>query len=406
MTLKIRAILVVVIGVVMGWGLSVGGSFVEQASAPTETDEALEKARLLAEVMERVKRDYVEPIDDAELLESAIRGMVRDLDAHSEYLDASEYRDIRVSTTGSYTGVGVEVAEVDGRLLIITPIAGSPAALAGIRRGDELLAVDGRAVDPGDRRGTLQRLRGQAGSRVKLTVRRDDEAIDYRIRRQIIRMASVHRKLLKPNYGYVRLAQFNENTARELSRSVDELQEENDGMLDGLVIDLRDNPGGVLDSAVDVTDLFLDAGIIVSAEGRSADARFRRSAHRGDILDGSPIVVLVNSGSASASEIVAGALQDHGRATIVGTETFGKGLVQTVMPLSRGRAIKLTTSRYYTPSGDSIQDVGIQPDVWVDDTPGFPNFSLSGDLDREADRQLAEAMAQLEPRLVMHSGTQ
>jgi carboxyl-terminal processing protease len=223
------------------------------------------------------------------------------------------------------------------------------------------------------------------------------------MRRQIIRMASVHREFLAPAFGYVRVSQFNENTTRELSRAVDELQDASGGMLDGLVLDLRDNPGGVLDAAVNVADLFLNSGIIVTAEGRSFDSRFRRSAHRGDILDGAEMVVLVNRGSASASEIVAGALQDNNRATIVGTETFGKGLVQTVVPLSKGRAIKLTTSRYYTPSGDSIQNVGIAPDVYVEDTPGFPDPGLSGVLDREADQQLAEAIQHLHSRPVMHS---
>jgi len=191
-----------------------------------------------------------------------------------------------------------------------------------------------------------------------------------------------------------------------VSRAVDELQDAKGGMLDGMVLDLRNNPGGVLDSAVDVSDLFLDSGVIVSADGRTRDSRFTRSAHPGDILDGAPIVVLVNSGSASASEIVAGALQDHSRATIVGTSTFGKGLVQTVMPLSKGRAVKLTTSRYYTPSGDSIHEVGILPDVLTEETPGFPDLSLSGILDREADVQLVEAMEQLQPRAVMHSKAQ
>jgi carboxyl-terminal processing protease len=232
---------------------------------------------------------------------------------------------------------------------------------------------------------------------------RDDQLIDHAMRRQVIRVASVHKELLGPSYGYVRVNQFSENTAQELVRAVDDLQEARGGMLEGMVLDLRNNPGGVLDSAVEVSDLFLDSGVIVTAEGRSLQARFTRSARRGDILDGAAIVVLVNGGSASASEIVAGALQDHNRATIVGTATFGKGLVQTVMPLSKGRAIKITTSRYYTPSGDSIHDVGIEPDVLIDETPGFPDLSLSGMLDREADAQLAEGLAQLKTRAVMHS---
>ena len=406
MSLKVRAILVIVIGVVMGLSLSVGGGLISASHAPAQEELAWEQARLFAEVLERVKRDYVEPIDDAELLESAIRGMVSDLDAHSQYLDASEYRDIRISTTGSYTGIGIEVDEVDGGVRVVTPIAGSPAARAGLRSGDQIIAVDGQSVEAAHLQETIGRLRGQAGSIVTVTVLREDEAIDYGLRRQIIRMASVHKEILGPSFGYVRVSQFSENTARELSRAVDDLQDANGGLLQGLVLDLRNNPGDVLDSAVDVADLFLNAGVIVSADGRSADSHFTRSAHRGDVLDGATMVVIVNRGSASASEIVAGALQDHNRALVVGTETFGKGLVQTVVPLSKGRAIKLTTSRYYTPSGDSIHEVGIEPDIYIEDTPGFPDLSLSGLLDREADVQLAEAIDHLQARPVMHSNAQ
>ncbi len=406
MSLKVRAVLVVVIGLVMGLSLSIGGGLIGNGRAPDKEELAWEQARLFAEVLERVKRDYVEPIDDAELLESAIRGMVSDLDAHSQYLDAGEYRDIRISTTGSYTGVGIEVDEVGGNVVVVTPFADSPAARSGIRSGDQIVAVDDVAVATHGLQETIGRLRGHAGSSVKISVLRDDEVIDHEVRRQIIRMTSVHKEFLAPSYGYVRVSQFSENTARELSQAVDDLQDANHGMLEGLVLDLRNNPGGVLDSAVDVTDLFLDAGVIVTADGRSIDSRFTRSAHRGDILDGAALVVIVNGGSASASEIVAGALQDHNRALIVGTETFGKGLVQTVVPLSKGRAIKLTTSRYYTPSGDSIHEVGITPDVYVGDTPGFPDFSLSGLLDRERDMQLAEAIGHLEARPVMHSAAE
>ncbi len=403
MSLKVRAVLVVVIGVVMGLSLSFGGGLIGNGKPPTKEEMAWEQARLFAEVLERVKRDYVEPLDDAELLESAIRGMVADLDAHSQYLDAGEYRDIRISTTGSYTGIGIEVDEVGGNVTVVTPIAGSPAARSGMRAGDRIIQVDGISVEADNLQETVGRLRGYAGSEVTVTVLRDDEIIDHTMRRQIIRMASVHKELIAPSYGYVRVSQFSENTARELGRAVDDLQEANGGMLEGLVLDLRNNPGGVLDSAVDVSDLFLDSGVIVTADGRSLDSRFTRSAHRGDILDGAAMAIIVNGGSASASEIVAGALQDHNRALVVGTETFGKGLVQTVVPLSKGRAIKLTTSRYFTPSGDSIQDVGITPDVYVDDTPGFPDLSLTGVLDRESDMQLAEAIEHLDARPVMHS---
>jgi len=410
MSLKVRAILVVVIGVVMGLSLSVGGGLLGNSggnSGPTSKQElSRQQAELFAEVFEHVKREYVEPIDDAVLLESAIRGMVGDLDAHSQFLDAVEYRDIRISTTGSYFGVGIEVARVGDTLRIISPIAGSPAARSGVRSGDELLAVDGRVVETGRTSEVMQRLRGSAGSTVTLSVLRDDVVIDHKIQRELIHVASVHKEFLRPSYGYLRVNQFVDDTARALSLAIDELQEAYGETLEGVVLDLRNNPGGVLDAAVEVTDLFLDAGVIVTADGRTPDSRFTRSAHNGDILDGATLIVLVNSGSASAAEIVAGALQDHNRATVVGTATFGKGLVQTVMPLSKGRAIKLTTSRYYTPSGDSIHEVGITPDVSVEETPGFPDLSLSAVLNREADAQLNEALQLLRTRAVMHSNAQ
>lgn len=402
MSLKTRAILVLVIGTVMGLGLSLGGGFLAQ-QRPVGEELAWDKARLFAEVVERVKQDYLEPVDDSALLEAAIRGMVSDLDPHSQYLNADEYRDIRISTTGSYTGIGIEITELDGVVRIITPIAGSPAARSGLRSGDQVIAVDSTAVDANNLQEVIGSMRGRAGSKISITVARNDDAIVYEMRREVIRVASVHHETLSPSYGYVRVNQFSETTARELSRAIDELQDSKGGMLEGLVLDLRNNPGGVLDAAVDVSDLFLDSGIIVTAQGRTADSRFKRSAHRGDVLDGADIIVLVNEGSASASEIVAGALQDHGRAAVLGTATFGKGLVQTVMPLSRGRAIKLTTSRYFTPSGDSIHETGITPDVFVEDTPGFPDLSLTGTIDREKDAQLIAALERLRHRQVMHS---
>lgn len=406
MSLKTRAILVVVIGVVMGLSLSLSGKLVSVEPTLDEEQLAWEQARLFAEVMELVKQDYVEPIDDAELLESAVRGMVSGLDPHSAYLDAEEYREIRISTTGSYTGVGVEIGEVDGVIRVISPLAGSPAARAGIRSGDEIIAVNGVAMDLGNLEEVLGRMRGRQGSKVTLTIARNGELIDHEMRREIIRVASVHSEIMDPSIGYVRLSQFSETTPRELSRAIDKLHDQNKGLLAGLILDLRNNPGGVLDAAVDVSDLFLNSGVIVSADGRSADSHFKRSAHRGDILDGADIVVLVNEGSASASEIVAGALQDHGRAVVIGTSTFGKGLVQTVVPLSQGRAIKLTTSRYYTPSGDSIHDVGITPDVYVEDADGYPSLSLTGMVDREQDTQLIEAIDRLLRHQVMHSNAQ
>jgi carboxyl-terminal processing protease len=403
MSLKTRAILVLVIGTVMGLSLSIGGGMMSRQAAVNHDDLVADQANLLIEVMERVKQDYVEPIDDSVLLESAIRGMVSDLDPHSEYLDANEYRDILISTTGSYTGIGIEVSQEDGAIIVISPLAGSPAARADIRSGDQIIAIDAKSIERDNLQDTIERMRGRPGSKISVTVERDGDAIIHDMRREKIRVASVHEKAVSPAFGYVRVNQFSDTTARELGRAIDSLQEERQGLLDGLILDLRNNPGGVLDAAVDVSDLFLDSGLIVTADGRTEDARFSRSAHRGDVLDGAELVVLVNSGSASASEIVAGALQDNGRAAVIGTSTFGKGLVQTVMPLSQGRAIKLTTSRYYTPSGDSIHEVGITPDVYVEGTPGYPNLSLAGDIDRENDAQLQEAIERLKRRRVMHS---
>ena len=242
-----------------------------------------------------------------------------------------------------------------------------------------------------------------------MTIRRSDfdDPITFRVVRQKIQVASVRHERLDPSIGYLRLSQFNDTTAREASQAIDEMmeaaQEETGNMLTGLVVDLRNNPGGILESAIDVSDLFLDEGVIVSASGRTPESRFTRLANLGDVMDGATIAILVNRGSASASEIVAGALQDHDRATIIGTRTFGKGLVQTVMPLSRGRAIKLTTSHYYTPSGDSINGTGITPDILVEGDRGYPAMSLSGELDREQDTQLIEALDVIRNRPVMHS---
>jgi carboxyl-terminal processing protease len=408
MSLKTRGILVLVIGSIMGLSLSLGGGVLAGRDKIRVDDPGWQQAELLAEVMERVKTDYVEPIDDEALVESAIRGMVSDLDPHSQYLDEDEYLDIRISTTGSYSGVGLEVSTENGAILVVAPIDDTPAQRAGIRAGDIIVAIDGGSVEKEGLQQTIRRMRGRTGSKVTITVvRADAEPIIFELRRESIRVASVRHETLEPSMGYVRISQFSETTASELSKAVDEMMEEarerDGGMLTGLIIDLRNNPGGILDAAIDVSDLFLDSGVIVSADGRTPESKFTRNARYGDILDGASIVVLVNGGSASASEIVAGALQDHHRALIVGTSTFGKGLVQTVMPLSRGRAIKLTTSRYYTPSGDSIHEIGISPDVLIEGSADYPSFNFNSSVDREGDQQLVEALQQLQNQRVMHS---
>ncbi|HEX9851897.1 MAG TPA: S41 family peptidase [Woeseiaceae bacterium] len=412
MSFKARAVLVLTIGTVMGLGLSIGGQYLQDPVPSGPADLSWEQARLFAEVMDRVKQDYVEPVDDAVLLESAIRGMVSNLDAHSEFLDADEYEDIRISTTGRYSGIGLEVSTVNGEILIVSPIDGTPAQRAGILAGDVIAAIDGTTVADEGLQQTIARMRGREGSLVTITVLRgeEEEVHVFSLRRENIQTASVRHELLEPAYGYARVSQFNDSTAEELSRAIDDmLQPAHDGqgtMLSGLVLDLRNNPGGVLDAAVDVSDLFLDSGVIVSADGRTPESRFTRNAHRGDILDGAPIVVLVNNGSASASEIVAGALRDHHRALIVGTATFGKGLVQTVMPLSKGRAIKLTTSRYYTPSGESIDQSGIVPDVVVEGAGPYPDLNLHAGIDREGDVQLIEAVERLHSHRILQSSAE
>ncbi len=412
MSLKTRAFLVLLVATVITAGLTIGGDIMQRRAVQLPDDISWDQARLFAEVMERVKRDYIEPMDDRELVESAIRGMVADLDRHSQYLDASEYDDIRISTSGKYSGVGIEVSTADDEIIVVAPIDNTPAQRAGVLSGDTIVAIDNVDVGKEKLLETIGMMRGVPGSHVILTIKRDgeDDLLVFNLQREHIKVASVRYETLRPDFGYVRISQFTDTTADELAGALDDMlddiQADTGRLLSGLVIDLRNNPGGTLDAAIEVSDLFLDSGVIVSAEGRTPEARFSHDAKRGDILDGEAIVVLVNGGSASASEIVAGALQDHGRATILGTQTFGKGLVQTVMPLSKGRAIKLTTSRYFTPSGDSIHETGISPDVRVEGSADFPGSSISSKLDRERDAQLTEAIEYLRNQRVMHSSAE
>ena len=400
MSLKIRGLLAVTIGIVLGLSLSLGSVVLADRDANTSSSLPWDEARLLAEVLERVKRDYVDDVDDARLIEAAIRGMVADLDPHSAYLDPDEYEEIRVSTTGNYSGVGLEVSVQEERVVVITPIEHSPAERAGIVTGDIVISVDGMPVDTNDLNDTVARLRGVPGSSVTLGVLRDPagDPLLYELVRARVQISSVRFEMLEPGYGYIRVSHFSETTGQDLREAVSEMKRDNGGELAGLVVDLRNNPGGVLEAAGEVADAFLDGGLIVSADGRVADSRFRLEAEPGDVMDGAPITLLVNGGSASASEIVAGALQDHGRARIVGESTFGKGSVQTVMPLSRGRAIKLTTSRYYTPSGRSIHDRGITPDV-VSAAPDLADVNV----DPAPDSQLDTAVRLLKDQPIRHS---
>jgi carboxyl-terminal processing protease len=356
-------------------------------------------ASLFAEVYERIKRDYVDDVDDHALMEKAIRGMVAALDPHSAYLDSEEFDEIRLSTMGSYPGVGIEVVTSDGVVKILRPIDGSPAQRAGLRAGDQIVRIDG--IDVGaDLAGAIARMRGTSGSVVALAVRREGnpEILEYALRRAQVEVHSVLEQSLEPGFGYVRITTFSETTSQDVARAISMLKRDNPGGIHGLVLDLRNNPGGVLEAGVSVADDFLSSGLIVSADGRTPEARFRMEASHGDLIDGAALVVLVNGGSASASEIVAGALKDHGRALLVGRKTYGKGSVQTVLPLTRGGAVKLTTSRYFTPSGASIHGKGIVPDVLEDgpgDSPAEPGSGKAGEApltERDADVRLALAV--------------
>lgn len=395
-----RVFLVFAIGLVFGLGLSIGRPVQAGRSVPTQESSSnpvrWQDAKLLAEVLEHVRDEYVENIPDEALISAAIKGLMADLDPHSAFLGPDELKDMRISTTGQYSGVGIEVAADNGMVRVVNPMEGGPAALAGVLAGDRILAVDDVPVDPDKLGETLDRMRGKVGSVVKVTLARSPETtpLEFTLTRAKVRVSSVKARLVEPDLGYVRITHFSETTAVDLKRAVGGLIEENGSQLSGLVLDLRDNPGGLLDAGVEVADAFLDAGVIVTADGRARDARFAMSAHEGDLIEGAPLTILVNGGSASASEIVAGALRDHRRATLVGRQTFGKGSVQTIVPLSGGYAIKLTTSRYYTPSGASIHETGIAPDVLVDpkdiEAAGKVDSSaVIGDLDADYELRLA-----------------
>ena len=379
MSVKFRGFLAVTIGVLMGFGLSVSHSVLaDKDAAENDTSLPWEEARLLAEVLERVKRDYVESVDDDVLIEAAIRGMVSGLDPHSSFLEAKEYEDVQVATQGKYSGVGLEVSTENGLVRVISPIDDTPASRAGLRAGDVIISVDSEAVVEENVQETVGKMRGKPGTVVSLEVLREGESEPraFELTRARIEVTSVRSALLEQDFGYVRISLFSETTSRDLHKALRTLRKKNKAPLNGLVLDLRNNPGGVLDAAVEVSDAFLEEGVIVSAAGRVEDAQFELFAQAGDVLEGDPIVVLVNGGSASASEIVAGALKDHHRATIMGAQTYGKGSVQTVMPLSGGRAIKLTTSKYFTPTGESIHGLGIEPDVIIEeDETQTPLFS-------------------------------
>ncbi len=319
--------------------------------------------RTFAEVFGRIKQDYVEPVEDKTLLEYAIRGMLSGLDPHSSYLDAEDYKELQAGTSGEFGGLGIEVGLENGFVKVISPIDDTPAQRAGVKAGDLIIRLDEKPVKGMDLSEAVKIMRGDPGTSITLTIIREkvEKPLKLTIKRDIINVASVKSRMLEPGFGYVRISNFQSRTAEDMSKAVESLKGK--GGLKGLILDLRNNPGGVLNSAVNVSDAYLTSGKIVYTEGKTAGSKFSYIAKPNDILQGAPMVVLVNEGSASASEIVAGALQDHKRAVIMGRRTFGKGSVQSIIPISKEVAIKLTTARYFTPSGRSIQAEGIKPDI-------------------------------------------
>ena len=328
----------------------------------------LNELRTFADVFDRIKKAYVEDVDDKTLLENAIQGMLTELDPHSAYLKPDAYSDLQINTTGEFGGLGIEVGMENGFVKVITPIDDTPAQKAGVEAGDLIIKLDSTPVKGLTLSDAVKLMRGKPGSDIMLTIIRQgiDKPLEISVTRAVIQVQSVRGRMLDEGYGYVRLSQFQIHTGTDMIKLVEKLQKQNETALKGLVLDLRNNPGGVLQAAVDVSDAFIDDGLVVYTQGRLQDSDMKFRASPGDMLNGTPIVVLVNGGSASASEIVAGALQDHSRAVIMGTSTFGKGSVQTVLPLHNNRALKLTTARYYTPSGRSIQAQGIVPDIKVE----------------------------------------
>jgi carboxyl-terminal processing protease len=355
-------------GLILGVSLTLGtGVFAERDQEKFSVP--LDELRTFTDVYARIKTDYVVEVGDKKLLEYAIRGMLAGLDPHSAYLDADEFRELEIGTTGEFGGLGIEVGMENGFVKVISPIDDTPAQRAGVKAGDLIVRLNEKPVKGMSLTDAVNLIRGKKGTDITLTIVREgvDEPVTLSITRDIIRVKSVKDQLLEPGFGYVRITSFQAKTTQSLIDAIEELRKENGGNLKGLVLDLRNNPGGVLSDAVGVSDAFLNDGLIVYTEGRSEDSELRYSATSGDVLDGTPMVVLINGGSASASEIVAGAMQDQKRAVIMGSKSFGKGSVQTILPLSENAALKLTTARYYTPSGRSIQAQGIKPDIPLED---------------------------------------
>ena len=404
MTQKAKFILVGLAGLLAGAALTLNLSAVANKGA--ETALPVEELRAFTDVFARIKNDYVDPVDDKKLITEAINGMLTGLDPHSSYLDADAFKDLQVGTQGEFGGLGIEVGMEDGFVKVVSPIEDTPAYKAGVKAGDLIVKLDETPVKGMSLNDAVKRMRGKPGTTIKLTISRKgvDKPIVLTLTRAVIKIRSVKSTLLDPGYGYVRVTQFQEHTGELLVEALNKLYKENKAPLKGLILDLRNDPGGLLNGAVAVSAAFLKPdSLIVYTEGRTEDAKMRLTASREHYLrpmqqdylknlpagvKDVPMVVLVNSGSASASEIVAGALQDHKRAVVMGTRTFGKGSVQTILPIGNGTAIKLTTARYFTPSGRSIQAKGIEPDIVVED-PAMPESEELRVREADLDKHLA-----------------
>ena len=401
MSLKVRSILVLVIGTVLGLTVSISSSMLAEREVKSPAPSLAlgdESLAILTEALERVRREYVDQVDERTLVENAINGMLDGLDQHSRYLNRDQYEDIQIATRGSYSGVGLNIELLDGKVTVASPMEDAPAARAGIRAGDVVVSVDDVPIAADSLEAAVIRMRGQPGTEVRVGVTRGPDAspMSFSLTRAAIHVDTVRSEYLAGGYGYVRLSGFSDSTIDEFNAAVTQLQRGGERELNGLVLDLRDNPGGLLDAAIEVADQFLDEGLIVRGNGRIRQSRFAQYAEPGDALESVPLAVLINRGSASGSEIVAGALKDHDRAELIGQRSYGKGSVQSVVPLGAGSALKLTTAIYLTPAGTSINGRGIEPDVVVSNENSRAQYGRAGSLVPIAeDQQLKQALESL-----------
>lgn len=357
---------IVLISLFVGGALFLSGS---DGEVGADTKDVYRNIEIFTEVLRQIEKSYVEPQDPQELIYGAIKGMVHNLDPHSSFMTKEEYRELMLETKGSFTGIGVEITVKDNVLTVVSPIEGTPAYKVGMKAGDKIIKIENKRTKDMSLMEAVKKIRGPKGTKVNLTIMREGEAkpLEFSITRGVIPLISVRQYFLTPEIGYVRISNFQSKTAKDLSAALEEMEKGRE--IKGLILDLRNNPGGLLSQAIEVSDLFLNSGLIVSTKGRISSQNITATAHTDKKPRTYPIIVLINSGSASAAEIVAGALQDNKRALVLGTRSFGKGSVQTILPLSDGSGLRLTTARYYTPSGKSIQSSGIVPDIKLDFTP-------------------------------------